>query len=164
VARERIRSSRFGTLEVSADRIVHFVRPVIGFQHLERYAIVEDEESAPVLWMQALGAPDVLFPVADASLITGDYAIDLTDEEVGALGLERAEDARFLLILTLDPDPSAITVNLRAPIVWNTRGATAMQLVLNDAALSLTHPIRAVGGERRSNEEVARACSDPPQR
>jgi flagellar assembly factor FliW len=150
-------------MDVPGDRLIHFVRPVVGFQDLDHYAVVEDEETAPVLWLQALAAPEVLLPVVDACLVTGDYGVNLADADVEALELDRADDARLLLVVTLSPDPSAITVNLRAPIVWNTRRATAMQLVLEDPKLPVSHGIGSVGGRRRSNKEVARAGPDAPQ-
>jgi len=158
-----VESTRFGRRVVPADRMIRFVRPVVGFHDLDRYVVIEDKETAPILWIQALGAPEVLLPVVDAGLVARDYSVDLDPAEVGELELARAEDARLMLVLTLDPDPSAITVNLRAPIVWNTRGATAMQLVLEDPTLSVHHRVGRVGAERRSNKEVARACPNPPQ-
>ena len=79
------------------------------------------------------------------------------------LGLEQAEDARLMGVLTLSPDPAAISVNLRAPIVWNTRNAMAAQLVLHDNALPIKHPVRAADGASRCNKEVARASSNAPQ-
>ena len=96
--RVRVRSCRFGMLDVPGDRVVRFARPVVGFQDIERYALVEDEENTPVLWMQALGAPELLLPVVDAFLVTDDYSVELSDEEVRVLGLERPEDARLLLV------------------------------------------------------------------
>jgi len=158
-----VKSHRFGAVAVPSDRILRFVRPVVGFQDITEYAVIEDEESAPLLWIQALGAPEVLLPVVDAGLVNGGYSVELADEEVAALGLQRAEDARLLVVLTLSPDPSAITANLRAPIVWNTRGATAMQLVLQDAAFSFSHPVGGAGRLARANKEVARACPDTPE-
>ncbi len=156
-----VRSCRFGDLAVPAERVVRFIRPVVGFPDLEHYAVIEEAESAPVMWLQALGAPDVLLPVVDACLVTGNYSVELSDEEARELGLRRAEDARLLLVMTLDADPARITVNLRAPIVWNTRGAAAMQLVLQDSSLSVRHPVRPRRGEGRQ-EEVDRASADTP--
>ena len=77
-------------------------------------------------------------------------------------GLDRAEDARLIFILTLDPNPRDITINLRAPIVWNVRRAIGMQVVLQDTELPVSYPIGAVAGERRSNKEVACARPDAP--
>ena len=156
-----VRSCRFGNLAVPADRVVRFIRPVVGFPNLEHYAVIEEAQTAPVMWLQALGAPEVLLPVVDACLVTGNYSVELSDEEARELGLRRAEDARLLLVMTLHPDPARITVNLRAPIVWNTRGAVAMQLVLQDSTLSVRHPVRPRGAEGRQ-EEVGRASADTP--
>jgi len=156
-----VRSCRFGDLAVSAERVLRFIRPVVGFPDLEHYAVIEDPQSAPVMWLQALGAPEVLLPVVDACLVTGNYSVELSDEEARELGLRRAEDARLLLVMTLDPDPVRITVNLRAPIVWNTRGAVAMQLVLQDSSLSVRHPVRPRRGDG-PHEEVDRASADTP--
>ena len=162
-ARLRVESCRFGSVEVDAAHIVRFVCPIVGFEELSTYAMIVDEESEPVLWLQALGAPEVLFPVVDAGLVDETYTVDLTDEEVSSLGLDRAADAHLLLVLTLDPAPSAVTANLRAPIVWNTRRATAMQVVRQDPTLSVSHPVGGTGGKCRSNKEVARACPHTPQ-
>jgi flagellar assembly factor FliW len=160
----KIESNRFGVVEVPEDRVLQLVRPVIGFPELDRFAVIEDPGSAPVLWLQAVGERQVLFPVIDAAWVPASTGVDLTDEEAAALGLERAEDARLLFILTLDPNPRDITINLRAPIVWNTRRAMGMQVVLPDPELPVSYPIGAVAGERRSNKEVACARPDAPQR
>lgn len=157
-----VRSSRFGTVGVPGERVVRFVRPVVGFPQVEHYALIEDKETLPVVWLQALGAPEVLLPAVDACLVTGDYSVELSDAEARELGLQRAEDARLLLVMTLHPDPSRITANLRAPIVWNTRRATAMQLVLQDPSLPLRHPVAARAGRGRRNKEVGRASPDTP--
>ena len=157
-----VRSFRFGTLAVPADRVLRFVRPVVGFPNIEHYAVIEDPQTAPVLWLQALGAAEVLLPVVDACLVTGKYSVELSDEEARELSLRRAEDARLLLVMTLHPDPSRITVNLRAPIVWNTRAALAMQLVLQDSSLPVHHPVRPRDQEDRHEQEVGGASADTP--
>ncbi|MFW6161403.1 MAG: flagellar assembly protein FliW [Planctomycetota bacterium] len=159
----KVESVRFGTVEVADDRVVRFVHPIVGFDELDDYGLIEDPETAPVLWLQSLEAPEVLFPVVDLSLVTADYAVDLDDEMVAALGVERAEDTRLLGILTLHPDPSDISVNLRAPLVLNPSRATAAQLVLQDRELPTRHPVRAEPGAPRCNKEVARASSHAPQ-
>lgn len=158
----KVKSIRFGTVEVADDRVVRFVRPIVGFRELGDYGLIEDPETAPVQWLQSLEAPEVLFPVVDLSLVADDYALDLDDETVAALGMERAEDAQMLGILTLHPDPAAISVNLRAPVVVNRRRATAAQLVLQDRDLPTRHPVRAEPGASRCNKEVARAGSHAP--
>jgi len=160
----KVHSLRFGTVELAEDRLLRFVRPVVGFDQLGSYGVIEDPDSAPVLWLQAVDAPEVLFPAIDASLVAGDYGVDLDDEAVAELGLDRAADARLLCILTLSPDPTAVTVNLRAPIVWNTRRATALQVVLQDTEVPVSVPVRAAAGASRCNKEVARAGSNAPQR
>ena len=159
----KVESLRFGTVELADDRVVRFVRPIVGFDALGEYGIIEDPETKPLLWLQSVESPQVLFPLVDLSLIADGYAVELDDETVAELGVERAEDARLLGILTLSPDPASISVNLRAPIVWNTRGATALQLVLQDPEIPLHHPVRAESGASRRNKEVARASSHAPQ-
>lgn len=148
----KIESCRFGVVDVPEDRTLRFVRPVIGFPELDRFALIEDPNSSPVLWLQAVGQREVLFAVIDAAWVPSAAGIDLTDEEAATLDLERAEDARLLFILTLDPNPRDITVNLRAPIVWNTCRALGMQVVLQDPELPVSYPLGAVAGERRSKQ------------
>jgi len=159
----RIESVRFGVVEVPDDRVVHFVRPIVGFDGLHDYGVIEDAETAPVLWLQSLDAPDVLFPLVDLALVADAGAAEVDQETAAALGIERAEEARMLGILTLSPDPSAVSVNLRAPVVVNPRCAAAAQMVLQDADLPVHHPVRAAGGASRRNKEVRRAGPHTPQ-
>ena len=159
----KVKSLRFGTVDLPDDRVVRFVRPMVGFDGLDAYALIEDPETQPVLWLQALGEPDVLFPVVDLARITDNYAVDLDEDAAEALGLERAEDSRLLGILTLSPNPADISVNLRAPVVWNTRAGTALQLVLQDSEMPVRYPVCAAPGESRSNKEVARAGTHATQ-
>ncbi|MFP4055870.1 MAG: flagellar assembly protein FliW [Candidatus Brocadiia bacterium] len=159
----QVESCRFGTVEVPEGRVVRFVRPILGFGQWTDYAFIEDEASRPVFWAQCVEAPEVLFPLVDAYLVVEDYGLELDDADAAAIGLERAEDARLLLLLTLSLDPQSITANLRAPVVWNTRDATAMQVVLQSRELPVRYPVHPGAGERRRNKEVARACANPPQ-
>ena len=159
----KIESIRFGTVEVGDDRLLSFVRPIVGFDQFVTYALVEDPETAPVVWLQSLDAPEVLFAAVDVAFVTDECAFELDDESVSALGLERVEDSRVRCILTLSPDPAEVRANLRAPVVWNTRRATALQVVLQDSDVSLSHPVRAAAGASRCNKEVARAGSDATQ-
>jgi len=159
----KIDSVRFGTVEVADDQLLSFVRPIVGFDQFTTYALIDEPETAPIVWFQSLDAPGVLFAAVDVACVTDDFALDLDEESTKALGLERAEDARVMCILTLSPDPTQITVNLRAPIVWNTRRATALQLLLQDAETSISHPVRAAAGACRCNKEVAGAGTDATQ-
>ena len=156
-----IESWRFGAVQAHPDDIIRFVRPIVGFDHIGAYAVIRDPETEPVLWLQAVNEPTVLFAAVDAGLVAGeDYGVDLDDRAVADLGLERVQDARPLCILILAPDVAAITADLRAPIVWNTRRGLAVQVILNDPSLPARQPVHT--GPRR-NKEVARARSQPPQ-
>jgi flagellar assembly factor FliW len=159
----RIQSNRFGSLDVPPERVLHFVRPIVGFDAHSDFTLIEDPETAPVLWLQALDAPDVLFPLVDLALVADGPAPPLDDETAAALGAEAAGETRMMGILTLNPDPAAISVNLRAPVVVNQRRGAAAQFVIEDPDLPVHHPVRAAPGASRRNKEVRRAGTHTPQ-
>ena len=66
-------------------------------------------------------APVSLFP---------DYAPEIDDAQADALGLEAAEDALILVIVTVGERPEDATANLLAPIVVNVHTRASAQIVL----------------------------------
>lgn len=113
-----------------------------GFPGSERYALVEVTGS-DVFLLRSLDEDGLEFVVVPPAVFFPDYAPEVDDEAASALGLETAEDALVLVVVTLAGGPGAATCNLRAPVVVNRRTLQAAQVVLADDAHSLREPLRA---------------------
>jgi flagellar assembly factor FliW len=141
--------------DVSADiPVLELARPLIGFPELSRFALARLTEDGLICDLRSLENPDVSFVVVPPGEFFDDYAPEVDDELVDALGIEAVEDVLTLVIVTLGDTPEAATANLRAPVVINHRNRRAGQAVLDDPNLStrasLTGP-RADAGARQAD-------------
>lgn len=125
-----VRSSRFGELEVPTDRVLHFPQGLIGFPKARRFVILDHRPGSPFKWMLCLEQPDLAFAVAEPAKMVPDYEAPLA-LAARTLGTDPADVALFVIV-TIPPDPTAMTVNLMAPVVVDVRTRTSRQLVLDD--------------------------------
>jgi len=123
-------SSRFGEFAVPADRVLHFPQGLIGFPRARRFVILDHRPGSPFKWMLCLEQPDVAFAIAEPGTLVQGYQAPL---ELAARSLGTDPDNVVLfVIVTIPPDPTAMTVNLMAPVVVDLRTRLSRQLVLED--------------------------------
>ena len=126
----RVTSSRFGDLDVPVDRVLHFPQGLIGFPRSHRFVILDHRPGSPFKWMLCLDETDVAFAVAEPGTLVPDYRAPL-ELAARTLGADPADVALFVIV-TIPPDPTAMTVNLMAPVVVDVRTRRSRQLVLED--------------------------------
>ncbi len=84
--------------------------------------------------------------VADPASIAIDnrqlhYHLELDEDDVEALQLRTADDARILCVLTIRRDPASVTANLAGPLVINMAARVGKQVVLDHHEYPLRAPI-----------------------
>ena len=126
-----VTSARFGDFAVPVDRVLHFPQGLIGFPRARRFVILDHRPGSPFKWMLCLEQPDVAFAVVEPGKMVPDYRAPL-ELAARTLGTDPADVALFVIV-TIPPDPTAMTVNLMAPVVVDARTRIARQLVLEDA-------------------------------
>ncbi len=133
----QIETSRFGTVEVEEAKILCFVAPILGFEHLKNYVLLERKENFPFTWLQSPEDPELAFVLTNPKFFAIPYEFALPDEAVEQLGIEKAEDVQVFTIVNIpNDDPTKMTANLLAPVVINQLNFQAMQVILQDASLS----------------------------
>ncbi len=120
-------TSRFGTLQVSEDKVISFPLGMLGFPHIKRYVLL-DYEDTPVKWLQAVDDPDVAFIVMEPDLIAQDCAITLDGAMRQTLQLEAEEDLAFLTIVRVED--GKVLANLKGPLLFNSRLKIGIQAIL----------------------------------
>lgn len=102
------------------------------------------ETETPFALLRSLDFEALEFFVAVAVAVFPDYAPEVSDACVELLGLETADDALVLVLVTIPDHPADATANLLAPVVINIRTRVAAQVVLDDMALDdLRRPLWA---------------------
>ena len=136
-----INSHRFGTLEVPEDKIITMERPILGFERLRHFCLMEMTELAPFHWMQATEDPTVAFLVMNPVIFFPDYRIEINSQEIAELEVTDPASVETYVILTIQKKMSDITANLQGPILINTVNNKGKQLVLVNSRYQVQHSI-----------------------
>ena len=130
-----IETRDFGKMEIDEKDIITFVEPIFGFEDYRKYVLLEDEELNPhFVWLQSVEEPMICFVMANPSEVVQNYHVSLPAEAVLTLG----EGSALYFVLTVIRDPYyESTVNLKSPVVINTKTGKAIQVILEEP-----YPIR----------------------
>ena len=134
-----VNSVRFGQLEVPDDKIITMEKPILGFEQVCRYCLVEVDEIRPFLWLQAVDEPALAFLVVNPLAFYPNYKIEVNSKEIGDLDIVRASSVETYAIVTVPEDPKEMSVNLQGPILINTENGRAKQLVLVNSDYQVRH-------------------------
>ena len=154
----KISTSRFGDMEIPEDKIVRMPKPVLGFEHLKRYCIIERDDCQPFLWYQSVDDPEIAFIIVNPLFFAPKYRIEVNPKELEELRIRDVKAVETYVIVTIPDKPSEMTVNMQGPIVINTETRLAKQLVLVNSEyrvkhrVELTAPAEALASEDESVE------------
>lgn len=123
--------------------VLTFPNGVPGLGGADRFALVSLDEAGLVYSLRSVDEPALRLLVVPPGPYVPDYAPEIDDDAVALLGLESAEDALLLLVLTPGETAATATVNLLAPIVVNLRTRVAAQVVLAGTDLPVRAPLAA---------------------
>ena len=136
----KLKTNRFGDVEYRENAVLTFPHGIIGFPNAKRYVILDHDREAPFKWLQSVDKSNLAFVVMDPVLFKSDYQVEITPDAVGELEYREKDELALMVILTIPSnDPSAITANLRGPVVVNTRSRLGKQLVLNEELSTCHH-------------------------
>ena len=135
----KVKTSRFGELQVDKNDILKFQDGILGFEHLKRFFIVDPGDSTLILWLQSIDDEGVAFPILEPKIYSPSYIVKLLPSELLSLEIETIGEAKIYSILTIPKDVTLMSANLKAPIVINPIKKNARQIVLQDSKLSVRH-------------------------
>jgi flagellar assembly factor FliW len=136
-----VESLRFGTLEVPDDKTIYMERPILGFEQLKTFCLVEIAELAPFLCLQSTEDPATSFLVVNPVVFYPRYRIEVNPKEIAELRIAKTESVETYVIVTVPEDPQQISINLQGPILINTENNLAKQLVLVNSQYQVRHHV-----------------------
>lgn len=125
----KILSKHFGEIEIEEDHIVTFDKGIIAFEEYKRYVFIEFEKDSFIYWMQSIQNPDLCFLVANPYAFKPDYVLDVYEDDLKSIGMEKEEDLMVFVILNVNLENRTITANLLGPIIVNTKNNKGVQAV-----------------------------------
>ena len=84
--------------------------------------------------------PELAFVVVSASEFGEEYSFELPFQD-RALDLKEEDEVAIFNLVTIRPDPTLSTVNLKAPVVVNLRNRLGKQVILDDPRFPTRMPL-----------------------
>lgn len=138
----KLNTIKFGEVEVDESLAFSFLDPILGYEYIKRYVLIDYNPDSPFKWLQAVEDLSVAFPVTIPAMFGIDYTFTIPEEQAKALGLNSIEDILTLNIVNIPTShPEQSTVNLLGPIVININNKNAIQMILQDDRYSVRHKL-----------------------
>ena len=132
---------RFGSVDVDETKLIKFDEGIPGLEEYCEYALLQFEESYPIIWLQSIEERAICLPVLDTFAVLTGYVFDIDDEDVKMLDLNGPEDLHVVSVLVIPDEIHKMTVNLAAPIIINTATGKAKQIMLSGSDYNVRSPI-----------------------
>jgi flagellar assembly factor FliW len=123
---------QFGEFEYLPEHVLTFPEGLIGFEQYQKYILINDEDSQPILWLVSLENDDINFPVIAPHAFLAEY-----DKE-----LHKKPEETILTIVSLREKMEDSTVNLRSPII--VAKSIGRQIVLENDSYPFQYPFLTV--------------------
>ena len=136
-----ITTTRFGTLAIDVDDLLHFPHGVIGFEECRHWVLLADPNNSAVGWLQCADRPATALAVVSPRRFQPDYRIRVGQTQMSSLAL--AERDRLYALCVVSKKDGQCVMNLRAPILINLDRRLGCQVVTTDEQplqVELTHP------------------------
>lgn len=132
-------STRFGTLELDDEHVLHFPHGLVGIPG-QFWALVSTGEDSVILWLQSLEDADLALPVCRPQIVAPDYKIG-TVPELQGIDADVGEPIEQLAVVTATDSLADWTINLVGPILISARTGKGVQAINERDGLSLRAPM-----------------------
>jgi flagellar assembly factor FliW len=125
----QLKTTRFGLVDVQADDVIHFPAGLIGLEHCRQWVLLADASNDALAWMQCVSEPEVALAVVSPGRFVPGYQVRVYRGELAPLQLQSVRNAQVLAVV--GKNESALTLNLKAPLVINLDRRAGRQVIVN---------------------------------
>ena len=137
-----IQTKHFGDVEITEEDVLTFEYGIPGFDDLTKFVILgKTDVESPFFWLQSLEDSGVAFVISDPFNYVSDYEAEIDTTMAKFLGIEDENDAIIYNIVTVPEDISKTSINLKAPLVINTKNNKGCQVILENEKYKFKHII-----------------------
>jgi flagellar assembly factor FliW len=137
-----IKTSNFGEIEINEDLVYKFKDGLPGFEEAKEFVFIDNgDPDSPFKWMQCVKNGSLAFAVVNPFMVKPDYDVELSDEDISNLRIEREEDVLVYSIVVVPEDLTKISMNLKAPLILNGREKIGAQVILDTDRYNVRHYI-----------------------
>jgi len=120
----KITTYQFGEIEFEKNSIISFEKGLFGFENLKKFLLIQTEENL-FYWLNSIDEPEITFPLVSIEIIDDTFP---KDGDKGVFGM-----------VTLNPDPLKVTVNMKAPVYIDQNAKTGYQVILDEEKFKIDY-------------------------
>lgn len=139
----QLTTTRFGQISIDPLLIFTFPEGLPGFKDENRFALLSiGLADTPFIWMQSIANHDLCFLLVDPQAAFANYTVAVSESETELLqGVSDTDMQVLCLVTVVDGDLQQATVNLRAPLLFNSQSKLALQSISDNDAYSTRQPL-----------------------
>ncbi|KWX75867.1 flagellar assembly protein FliW [Paenibacillus jilunlii] len=126
------------TIETNALTFL-FPKGLPGFEQLKKFSLKEHNDIFSLL--SAVDQPEVTFITVNPFDFVPDYEFVLPQDTIQELGMKDEKHVSVRCIVTWHSDRLKVSVNLLAPLIFNTVDRKGKQIVLQNTTYTTKHPL-----------------------
>jgi len=150
----KVKTTRFGEIEVDQERIICFEKGILGFPGHPDFVLLQTNDEGNFFWLQSMTRPELAFVVSDPLLFMPDYQVPVKAEDFDQIGLKNLTDAQVLIIV--NKVDRTLTGNMQGPLVINAINRRGRQLVLSEKKYSTRQELMKL--EQPQEEQISRTA------
>lgn len=128
-------------VEVDLTKAWHFPQGLPGFEDEEEFVLLPIGDNPEFQVLQSTNEAGIAFVVANPYKLVDGYDFTINDATIDLLEVEKPEELMVLGIVFIKEPFEESTINLQAPLLFQTENRKAKQMVLNDKRYLIKHPV-----------------------
>lgn len=123
--------------EIQKSDMIHFENGILGFEEYRDYVLMQDEELPFLMVLQSVASEHPSFLLMDPYAVLEKYEPMLPDADRDYFGHD--SDLRYLVIAVMPDEVQKTAVNLKSPIVIDSKTHRAKQVILENRDYPIRH-------------------------
>lgn len=136
-----IQTKFHGTLKIQQDQTWNFPKGIPGFEDENEFAILPIEDNEVFQVLQSTKNSAVAFIIVNPYMLIEDYTFKVDEPTINLLDIKKETDVFILSVVSVKEPFEISTVNLQAPLIFDSTTRKAKQMILNDDKFSMHQPI-----------------------
>jgi flagellar assembly factor FliW len=136
-----IATKHFGSVNIDESKVITFEDGIFGFKEVKKFILLYDqgEEGGPLVWLQAIDAPETCLPLVNPMIWFTDYTPEVDDEVIKKIGELNPKVLDVFTVVVVPEKIENMTTNLKAPILVNRETKKGCQAIVNDEIYDVRH-------------------------
>lgn len=128
-----VKTRDFDEIQISERDIITFPDGLFAFEESKRFFLISPlgEGRSPV-WLQSVDDPSLCFILFSPFEFCSDYSVTVSDNDMDFPKPQDKDALYYVIAMIPEHDNMSATVNLKSPLIINTRTRKAVQIIADE--------------------------------